>query len=138
MSKSTYVQTELSAEEYRRFKSLAEERGIPLTAALREAAEEWMEQQRRVDPNDPLFDILERLDEESLPDTPRTNAATEDDLVDDWSGRTPEDDPEQIIERMNRLVADAAATRGSTLREGMYPIAEDHADTVRRGAGDRP
>lgn len=88
MSESTHVQTELSDEEYRHFKSLAEERGIPLTTALREAAEVWMEQQQRVEPDDPLFDILDQLDGEPLPDTPRTNAATEDDIVEDWSGAT--------------------------------------------------
>jgi hypothetical protein len=88
MSESTHVQTELSGEEYSHFKSLADERGISLTTALREAAEVWMEQQQQVDPDDPLFDILDQLDQESVPDTPRTNAATEDDLVDDWDGTT--------------------------------------------------
>lgn len=88
MGESTHAQTELSAEEYRRFKSLAEERDISLTAALREATEEWMDQQQRVDPDDPLSDVLEQLDGEPLPDTSRTNAATEDDVVDDWSGET--------------------------------------------------
>lgn len=88
MSESTHVQTELSNEEYRHFKSFAEERYISLTAALREAAEVWMEQQQRVEPDDPLFDILDQLDGEPLPNTPRTNAATEDDMIDDWSGAT--------------------------------------------------
>ena len=88
MSESTHIQTELSAEEYRHFKSLADERDISLTAALREAAEVWMEKQQQVDPDDPLFEILDSLDQESVPDTPRTNAATEDDLIDDWSGAT--------------------------------------------------
>lgn len=84
----SFDRTELSAEEYRRFKSLADERDISLTAALREATEEWMDQQQRVDPDDPLFDVLEQLDGEPLPDTPRTNVATEDDVVDDWSRET--------------------------------------------------
>lgn len=88
MSESTHVQTELSAEEYHQFKSLAEERDISLTAALREAAETWMEEQQQVDPEDPLFEILDQLDEEPLPDKPHTNAAAEDDLVDEWSGAT--------------------------------------------------
>jgi hypothetical protein len=88
MNESTHVQTKLSGEEYSHFKSLADERGISLTVALREAAEVWMEQQQQVDPNDPLFDILDRLDQEPVPDKPRTNAATEDDLIDDWSGAT--------------------------------------------------
>ncbi len=88
MSESTHVQTELSAEEYHHFKSLAKERGISLTAALREAAEVWMEQQQEVDPDDPLFEILDQLDQEPVPDKPRTNAATEDDLIGEWSGAT--------------------------------------------------
>ncbi|GAA0455612.1 hypothetical protein MUK72_00175 [Halococcus dombrowskii] len=86
MSESTYIQTKLSGEEYNHFKSLADERGLSLTAALREAAEVWMEQQQQVDPDDPLFDILDQLDQEPMPEKPRTNAATEDDLIDDWEG----------------------------------------------------
>jgi hypothetical protein len=86
MSDSTHVQTELSDEMYRHFKSLAEERGLSLTAALREATEVWMEQQERVDPDDPLFEILDELDEEPKPERPRTNAAEEDDLVEEWEG----------------------------------------------------
>lgn len=88
MSESTHVQTELSNEEYHQFKSLAEERGIPLTAALHEATEVWMEQQQQVDPDDPLFEILDQLDQEPLSEKPRTNASTEDDLIEDWSGET--------------------------------------------------
>jgi hypothetical protein len=88
MSESTHIQTKLSDEEYSHFKSLADDREISLTAALREAAEVWMEQQQQIDPDDPLFDILDQLDQESMPDKPRTNAATEDDLVDDWDGAT--------------------------------------------------
>ncbi|WP_254522803.1 hypothetical protein [Natrinema caseinilyticum] len=88
MGKSTHVQTELSEEEYRHFKSLAQEKGLSLTAALREATEVWMEKQKQVDPDDPLFEILEELDREPEPDTPYTNAATEDDLVEEWSGNT--------------------------------------------------
>lgn len=86
MSESTYVQTELSDEEYRHFKALAQERGLSLTAALREATEVWMEKQKQVDPDDPLFEILEELDREPPPEKSRTNAATEDDLVEEWSG----------------------------------------------------
>lgn len=88
MSKSTHVQTELSDEEYRHFKSLAQERGLSLTSALREAAEVWMEKQERVDPDDPLFEILEELDQTPVPEKPRTNAAREDDIVEEWSGST--------------------------------------------------
>jgi hypothetical protein len=50
-------------------------------AALHEAVEYWITEQSRIDPNDPLFDILDQLDEEPLPDKPRTNAAMEDDLI---------------------------------------------------------
>lgn len=90
MSETKYVQTELSTEEYRQFKQLAEEQGLSLTAALREAAAGWIEAQREVDPDDPLFEILDELDAEPRPEHLRTNAATEDDLVDEWSGDTAE------------------------------------------------
>jgi len=48
----------------------------------------------------------------------------------------PEDDPERIIERMERLVADAASARGetTTLDENADPIARKHRDAFRRGA----
>lgn len=86
MSESKYVQTELTNEEYRYFKTLAEERDLSLTTALHEAAEYWIEKQHEVDPNDPLFDILSELDQEPVPDTPRTNAANEGDLIEEWNG----------------------------------------------------
>ncbi|WP_129116121.1 hypothetical protein [Halegenticoccus tardaugens] len=88
MSKTTHVQTELPDEEYRHFKSLAQERGLSLTAALREATAIWIEQQERVDPDNPLFAILDQLDQEPVPETPRTNAVTEDDLAEEWSEDT--------------------------------------------------
>lgn len=88
MCESTPVEIELSDAEYRRFKSLAREQGLSLTAALREAVEIWMEHQETVDPDDPLFDILQQLDQENAPETRRTNAATEDDLIEEWSGET--------------------------------------------------
>lgn len=48
----------------------------------------------------------------------------------------PEDDPEQIIERMERLVEETAARRGET---GSFdgepdPIARKHREVVRKGA----
>jgi hypothetical protein len=46
------------------------------------------EEHHRIDPNDPLFDILDELEEKPLPDKPRTNAAMEDDLIEEWSGST--------------------------------------------------
>ncbi|MEY7850475.1 AbrB/MazE/SpoVT family DNA-binding domain-containing protein [Natrarchaeobius sp. A-rgal3] len=49
----------------------------------------------------------------------------------------PEDDPEQIIERMERLVAETASERGETtpLDRGGDPIARKHRVAIRRGAG---
>lgn len=90
MSDSTHFQTELSDEKYRHFKSLARERGLSLTAALREATEVWMAKQERVDPDDPLFEILDELDREPRPEKPRTNAAQADDPIEEWSGSAAE------------------------------------------------
>jgi AbrB family looped-hinge helix DNA binding protein len=49
---------------------------------------------------------------------------------------TPEDEPERIIERMERLVEETAARRGETtpLDDGVDPIARKHRDAVQRGA----
>ncbi len=48
----------------------------------------------------------------------------------------PEDNPEQIIERMEKLVAATDSERGKTspIDEGVDPIAKKHRDAVRRGA----
>jgi len=48
----------------------------------------------------------------------------------------PEDDPERIIERMERLVEKTSSKRGETtpLDAGVDPIARKHRDAVRRGA----
>lgn len=48
----------------------------------------------------------------------------------------PEDNPEQIIERMEQLIADTAPEQGDTtpLDEGVDPIAQKHRDAVRNGA----
>lgn len=49
----------------------------------------------------------------------------------------PEDNPEDILDRMEQLVAEASAKRGETtpLSEGVDPIAQKHRDAVQRGAG---
>jgi AbrB family looped-hinge helix DNA binding protein len=48
---------------------------------------------------------------------------------------TPEDEPERIIERMERLVEETAARRGETAPlDGVDPIARKHRDAVQRGA----
>lgn len=48
----------------------------------------------------------------------------------------PEDDPEQIIERMEQLVAETSSERGETtpLEDGADPIAQRHRNAVQRGA----
>lgn len=48
----------------------------------------------------------------------------------------PEDDPEQIIERMEQLVEETSSKGGETtpLDEGADPIAQRHREAIRRGA----
>jgi AbrB family looped-hinge helix DNA binding protein len=48
----------------------------------------------------------------------------------------PEDDPDEILERMERLVEEASPERGETtpLPEGIDPIARKHRDAIRSGA----
>lgn len=47
----------------------------------------------------------------------------------------PEDDPAEIIERMEQLIAEASEDRDGPLSDGeMHPIARKHAETIRRGA----
>ena len=48
----------------------------------------------------------------------------------------PEDDPEQIIDRMERLIAEASSERGTRklLDEEADPIVKKHMDAIRRGA----
>ena len=48
----------------------------------------------------------------------------------------PEDNPEQIIDRMERLITETASERAETmpLEEGVDPIAKKHRDAIRNGA----
>lgn len=48
----------------------------------------------------------------------------------------PEDDPEQIIDRMERLIQETSSRSGETtpLDEGVSPVARKHRAAVRRGA----
>ena len=48
----------------------------------------------------------------------------------------PEDTPEEILERMEGLVAEASSNRGETMpiSEGVDPVARKHRDAVKRGA----
>lgn len=89
MSDTTHMQTEVTEETYDAFRRLAHERGLSIRAALQEATEAWVERERQVDPDDPLFALVADAAGaagESLPDTARTNASDEDDLIDGWSG----------------------------------------------------
>lgn len=49
----------------------------------------------------------------------------------------PEDDPEEIIERMERLVEETAPEEGETAPlDDVEPVARKHREAVRRGAAD--
>ena len=50
----------------------------------------------------------------------------------------PEDNPEQIIERMERIITETSPERGDTmsLEEEPDPVAQKHRDAIRRGAED--
>jgi hypothetical protein len=82
----THVQTEVSEEEYERLRTLAEERGLSIRDALREATELWIEKRDAVDPDDPLFDSVEAVREASDRDRESTVLTTEGDLVEEWTG----------------------------------------------------
>ena len=92
-----HVQTELSEDEYERFREFATEHGLSLKEAGHEAVIEWVERQQRADPNDRAFTILDELEADSLSDRAQTDARGEDDLVDEWHGSdesfTLADDP---------------------------------------------
>jgi hypothetical protein len=88
MNNTTHIQTKVTDKTYDEFRELARERELSLKAALREAIEDWIEQQQQVDPDDPLFTLVADAVRDSMPDTPRTNASTEGDLVEEWSGDT--------------------------------------------------
>ena len=92
-----HVQTELSEDEYERFREFAREHGLSLKEAGHEALIEWVKRQQRADPNDPAFTVLDNLEEESLPEAAETDARDEDDLVEEWHGSdesfTLADDP---------------------------------------------
>lgn len=96
-SDTTHVQTELSEDEYERFRKFAREQGLTLKEAGHEAVIEWIERQQRADPNDPAFTVLDELEASSLPDTADTDAREEADLVEEWHGSdepfTLADDP---------------------------------------------
>jgi hypothetical protein len=86
MNDTTHIQTEVGEETYDTFRELAHERGLSIRTALQEATEAWIEREREVASDDALFALVEEAGDDSLPDTARTDASTESDLVDDWSG----------------------------------------------------
>lgn len=90
-----HVQTELSEEEYQRFREFAREHGLSLKEAGHEAVMEWVERQQQADPNDRAFTVLEELETSSLPDSADTDAREEDDIVEEWHG---EDEPFTLAE----------------------------------------
>ena len=81
-----HVQTELTEDEYERFREFASEHGLSLKEAGHEALIEWVERQQQADPNDPAFTVLDDLEEESLPESAETDARDEADLIDEWNG----------------------------------------------------
>ena len=85
-NESKHVQTELSEDEYEAFRKFARERGLTVKEAGHEALVGWVERQRRADPNDRAFTVLDELDDESLPASAETDARGEADLVEEWSG----------------------------------------------------
>ena len=96
-SDSRHVQTELAGKEYEAFRKFAQERGMTVKEAGREALVKWVERQQRADPYDPAFIVLDELDEPSLPEPATTDARRETNPVDEWSGKdvdfTLADDP---------------------------------------------
>lgn len=66
------VQTELSEPEYRQFRRVAEEEGLSLKEALRQAALEYVDDRESIDEDDPFFTFHERVD---VPVGERTDAS---------------------------------------------------------------
>lgn len=83
---SKHVQTELTPDEYKAFREFARERGLTVKGAGREALVAWIERQRRADPNDRAFTVLDELEDDTLPTSAETDARREADLVDEWNG----------------------------------------------------
>lgn len=81
-----HVQTELDADEYQRFRAFADEHGLSLKQAGREALIEWIDRRQQADPNDRAFTVLETLEDDSLLESAETDARTETDLIDEWDG----------------------------------------------------
>jgi hypothetical protein len=74
-ARSKVVQTELSEEEYRRFRAFADEEDVSIKEALRRAAREYVDERARPDPADPFFSYHE----EGVEATEATDAREMDD-----------------------------------------------------------
>ncbi|MFB6084929.1 MAG: hypothetical protein ABEJ94_11870 [Halorientalis sp.] len=83
----THIQTEVPDEEYERLREVAEQQGLSIREALREATDLWLQVQETVDTDDPLFTSVEEV-RTAAQSTPGTNVLEEDDLVEEWSGET--------------------------------------------------
>lgn len=96
-SETKHVQTELSEDEYERFREFASEQGLSLKEAGHRAVLEWIKRQQQPDPNDPAFTVLDDLKATQSPESVATDARDEDDLVEEWHGSdesfTLADDP---------------------------------------------
>lgn len=68
-SNSKVVQTELSEEEYRRFRAFADEEGVSIKEALRRAAREYVDERARPEADDPFFSYHENAVVESTETT---------------------------------------------------------------------
>lgn len=85
-NETKHVQTELSEDEYERFREFAREHGLSLKDAAHEALIEWIERQQQADPNDPAFTVLDDLETASRPASAETDASEEADPVEEWHG----------------------------------------------------
>lgn len=86
MSDSKHVQTELTEDEYEAFRAFVRERNLTVKEAGHEALVSWIERQRRADPQDRAFTVLDELEADELPDSAQTDARREPDLIDEWDG----------------------------------------------------
>ncbi|MCD2201064.1 AbrB/MazE/SpoVT family DNA-binding domain-containing protein [Halobacterium sp. KA-4] len=80
--------------------------------------------------------VLPKEVRERLDITPGTEVAIHEE--DGKAVVEPEDNPEQIIERMEQLITETSPEPGETmpLDEGADPIAQKHRDAIRRGAAE--
>lgn len=87
---SKHVQTELTKEEYQRFRQFASEQGLSLKEAGHEALLDWIGRQQRANPDDPAFTVLDDLEETSLSEDAGTDAREEDEPAAEWNGEDVE------------------------------------------------